>query len=345
MKHVDMLHHWSWTAPVEAIMLDDGLINSTWRLDGPSGPVAVLQRLNTSIFRASVHEDIAGITAQLDRAGVGVPRLLPTTTGELWVDEGEEVWRCLSHVGSHTIHRVHDLAEAIDAATLVARFHGALADFEWDFHHIRPGAHDTDKHMATLRQALAEHGDHRLYDPTAQLAERIFATWDAVRPLVPTDLPTRIIHGDLKISNLRFDGGRAVALVDLDTMAHGTLDVELGDAMRSWCASASENAREVGFDVDIFGAAMTGYAAGTAEWGPTEDEWQAILPGIRRISIELAARFAADALHESYFGWDAANFPAAGEHNLLRAQGQASMSASVAHAQSDAEQRLRQARR
>ena len=31
---------------------------------------------------------------------------------------------------------------------------------------------------------------------------------------------------------------------------------------------------------------------------------------------------AADAIFESYFGWDRARFPAAGEHNLLRARGQ-----------------------
>ena len=36
----------------------------------------------------------------------------------------------------------------------------------------------------------------------------------------------------------------------------------------------------------------------------------------------LTARFAADALRERYFGWNRERFPAAGEHNLLRAQGQ-----------------------
>ena len=33
-------------------------------------------------------------------------------------------------------------------------------------------------------------------------------------------------------------------------------------------------------------------------------------------------RFAADALRESYFGWDSQRFARAGEHNLVSARGQ-----------------------
>jgi hypothetical protein len=54
------------------------------------------------------------------------------------------------------------------------------------------------------------------------------------------------------------------------------------------------------FDLDLFAAAMEGYTAGAR--GVTADEWGAIVPGIERICWELAARFAGDALAESYFG-------------------------------------------
>ena len=47
--------------------------------------------------------------------------------------------------------------------------------------------------------------------------------------------------------------------------------------------------------------------------------------GVEWVSLELAARFAADALAESYFGWNAARFPGRGEHNLVRARGQWSL--------------------
>jgi hypothetical protein len=54
----------------------------------------------------------------------------------------------------------------------------------------------------------------------------------------------------------------------------------------------------------------------------TEAERRALLAGVEWISLELASRFAADALLESYFGWDARRFPGRGEHNLVRARGQ-----------------------
>ena len=57
----------------------------------------------------------------------------------------------------------------------------------------------------------------------------------------------------------------------------------------------------------------------------TTDERRALLLGVEWVSLELAARFAADALRESYFGWDAARFPGRGEHNLVRARGQWSL--------------------
>ena len=38
------------------------------------------------------------------------------------------------------------------------------------------------------------------------------------------------------------------------------------------------------------------------------------------ICLELAARFANDALHESYFGWNNAQFASRSEHNLIDAE-------------------------
>jgi len=34
--------------------------------------------------------------------------------------------------------------------------------------------------------------------------------------------------------------------------------------------------------------------------------------------LELSARFLADALYESYFGWEPERYPGRGEHNLTR---------------------------
>lgn len=337
----DVLEQWEWPGPATVRPAESGLINDSWVVVVDDAPIAVLQRLNTDVFVPEVHEDIEAITARLAARDVPTPRLRPTRDGDLWhtADDGT-VWRVLSRVGSTTVHTLRDPRRARSAGALVARVHAALAGFECEFRSVREGAHDTEAHLARLREAVLAHPEHRLHDEVAPLADRILARWE--RWEGPTDLPRRIIHGDLKISNVRFEGTEAVALIDLDTFQWGTLDAELGDAFRSWCNPGSEADPAARFDLRIFEAAIEGYAQ-HAE-GVTETEWASIVPGIERIALELAARFARDALEERYFGWDEASWPARGEHCLARAQGQFGLARTVAHAAPHAERKLQRAR-
>jgi len=137
----------------------------------------------------------------------------------------------------------------------------------------------------------------------------------------PPQLPRRLIHGDLKVSNLLFDGDAVCGVIDLDTMGWSSLDIELGDAMRSWCNPGREDDPQPQFDVGLFAAAMQGYMPVVGPWLQPA-EVAALVPAVQRIALELAARFACDALNESYFGWDASRFASRGEHNLVRARNQ-----------------------
>ncbi|MEZ4236893.1 MAG: aminoglycoside phosphotransferase family protein [Myxococcota bacterium] len=266
-----------------------------------------------------------------------------TRAGQLWHEApGGGVFRVLTPVGARTVHKLTDPADARAAAALVARFHAAVRDLDWDFRMVRPGVHDTAAHYQRLRDALAAHPGHRLYDQVAPLAERILAGWS---PSDVAPLPARVLHGDLKISNVRFeDGPVAIALIDLDTFQRGTLDIELGDAMRSWCNPLPEDRTDATFDLDLFAAAMRGYAEGAGADGPSDAEWSAIVPGIQRVAWELASRFAMDALAESYFGFDP-KYGGRGEHNLLRARGQAAVAEAVAARADEAQEAVAAARR
>ncbi len=318
---------WIWPPGARPVDVDKGLINETVGIAVGERVVAILQRLNTDIFGAELHHDIDAITRHLASSGLPTPRLVPTATGPLWhTAEDDSVWRVLTPVGDRTVHKIADRSDATEAAALVARFHAVTAGLDHTFHFSRPGAHDTNAHFDRLRTALMLHRSHRLYRDVAALADGLIDAWDAWSGPTEDDLPTRIIHGDLKISNVRFTGSDATALIDLDTLAKGTIDIELGDAMRSWCNPASENTAETTFDLGIFEAAMQGYSRVPDVL--TDTEWDAIVAGTERICIELAARFAWDALEESYFGFDPA-YGGHGEHSLLRARGQASLAASV----------------
>jgi Ser/Thr protein kinase RdoA (MazF antagonist) len=150
-----------------------------------------------------------------------------------------------------------------------------------------------------------------------------------VLPPLPA-LPPRLCHGDLKLNNVLFAGEtppaseQALCLIDLDTVGPMPLAYELGDAWRSWCNVSGEDATAASIDLEVFRASFAGYASGIGR-DLTRAERQALLGGVEWISLELASRFAADALVENYFGWDARRFPGRGEHNLVRARGQFSL--------------------
>lgn len=309
------------TTPIEI-----GLINHT-RLVVRGDERFILQRLHP-IFRGEVNGDIATITAHLAERGVPTPRVVPTEDGALWVDAEDGVWRVLTHLPGRVLEAVSDATCLRSAAGLVARFHAALEGFEHEFAFRRDGVHDTARHLAHLRATLKSHREHRAFESTVPVAEAIIALGASLPDL--SGLPTRIVHGDLKITNVLFEEESAVAsaLIDLDTLAHGTLATELGDALRSWCNATSESDVDARFDAELFEASVEGYAEAAGDRLRPE-ELAAIVPGAQTISLELAARFCADALEERYFGWDEARYASRGAHNFARARSQLSLARSI----------------
>jgi Ser/Thr protein kinase RdoA (MazF antagonist) len=305
--------------------LGSGLINQTFVVEA-GGQRFVLQRL-APIFSPAINHNIVAVTCALAAAGLQTPRLVPALDGRPWLDLGEEggVWRLQTFVDGVSFDKVQSPTQAKAAGELVAGFHRALDGLDHAFVGLREGVHDTAKHLARLHESLALQPHHRLMGKVAPLADGIFRRAEALDPL--PDLPTRVCHGDLKLNNILFAGERAplsetaICLIDLDTVAPMSLAHELGDAWRSWCNLSGEDTTGARIDLDVFAASFQGYAT-TIGRTLTAQERQALLGSVEWISLELASRFAADALDESYFGWDPQRFPGRGEHNLVRGQGQ-----------------------
>ena len=314
---------------VRAAPLGDGLINDTFAVDSDTGGF-VLQRVHP-VFTPGVHDNIAAVTARLVERGIPTPVLLATREGGLCAELSDGVWRVMTRMPGLSFAAVGSPAQARNAAAILARFHGALADLPHGFVGMRVGVHDTPAHLAALAQAVSIHSGHRLHADVARLAAEIHARAVTLPEL--GSLPDRILHGDPKFSNVLFAGPgpqsslRPVCLVDLDTVGPGPLHLELGDMWRSWCNLRGEDERNAAFDLAVFEASLAGYASACP--APTPTEREALTYGLEWITLELAARFAADALHERYFGWDPARFAARGEHNLVRALGQWSLHGQV----------------
>jgi len=310
--------------------LRSGLIHQSFRLQSGAREY-LLQRVNP-IFGAGVHENVRRVTEWLACKGLETPRLVATAEGLASADLGAEGrFRMMRFVPGQTFETCTSPAQARAAGGLVARFHSALADFDAPLAPLGFSLHDTAQHLADLEAALRARQDHPLYAQVAPLAREILE--DAARWDVQEGMPMRLVHADLKFNNVLFapatgapdDVPRACCLIDLDTLCRLPLWVELGDAWRSWCNRQGEDSAEAQLDLGLFEAAARGYLD-ALEMELLPRERRALAQGIERVALELAARFATDALEERYFAWDPARFGSAGEHNLLRARGQLSLS-------------------
>ncbi|MGH7591328.1 MAG: phosphotransferase, partial [Gemmatimonadales bacterium] len=114
-------------------------------------------------------------------------------------------------------------------------------------------------------------------------------------------VPVRVTHNDAKIANVLFEAssGRAMAVVDLDTVMPGSALHDFGDLVRSSVSATAEDETDLALvDVRIpwFRALVTGYLS---EAGSvlTPDERRLLVFAGRLITLEQAVRFLTDYLN------------------------------------------------
>ncbi len=313
---------WPVLASPRLTSLSGGLLHRTWAVDDDEGAF-ILQRV-ADAFSPAVHENVEAVTAHLAARGEPTPTLLRTVEGELlWRDGGAD-HRLMTRLPGRAFETCPSPDAARSAAAVMARFHTALADFDAPLAELGFAYREPDVSFDALDAAVARHRDHPMHAEVAAMARRVEEARAGWPPL--GDLPVRVIHGDLKFSNVLFvadASGRDVAhaLVDLDTVLRRPLYHDLGDAWRSWCNGRPEDDPEARLDLAIFEAAALGYLEALG-FSPTEPERRSFELALQRVALELAARFATDALEERWFGWDESRFARSAEHQILRARGQ-----------------------
>lgn len=311
-----------------------GLMHGTWLIDADAGRF-VLQRLHHKLATPEILGDYVAVTEHLARKGVPAPQLVRTLEGALVAAHEDRLWRLATFVPGETRDLVQSPSQAEEGARVLAAFHRAMADIDYTFRSQHP-LHDTEGHLRRLREAAArpELVDHLagIRDEVAEVDAQLGAL------MLPPDLPRRVVHGDPKISNVLFDGDRAVAMLDLDTCARHSVLVDLGDAVRSWCRDGGEDERQR-FHLDRFEAILRGYAAA----GPPIDAAERAHLGRagRMITLELASRFLRDALEDEYFAWDAARYPDRRTHNRARGRAMLYLAQDMASQQAEVDALVR----
>lgn len=298
--------------------ITDGAINETYLVETLGGRF-ILQKMN-KIFSPVVMGNLDLIQPYVTSAAVLVPKGIDTVDGNPYLLNGGEHWyRALKFVPGKTIHDHVTVSQSESAAALVGSFHAALADCTSELATALPNFHNTPHYMERLKTVMWNNQDTTKTETLEPLATKILDLYkDTYVDL--SALPQRVIHADLKISNILFsDEGEAIALIDMDTLMRSSIVVEMGDALRSWCGTAGEDSAEQVFDEAIALAALESYRQ--AAVGITEEEIKLIPYGIGLLALELAARFITDAYEEVYFA-KSTRYDSLYEQNKTRGENQ-----------------------
>ena len=324
---------------VRAERFGSGLINETFLCEfNDRGSVRnfILQHINNSVFKRPglVMENVATVTehlqARLRREGIAdpasvTPALVRTRDGRSHhVDGAGEYWRMFHFIETGEVFDiVRDAVHAREVGRGLGRFQALVADLPpGRLHDTLPGFHHTPIYLGELDEAVRLDGKGRLAGARTEVE---FA--QRRRHLAPllTDLmesgriPIRVVHNDPKVNNVLIDRqtGKALCMLDLDTVKPGIVHFDFGDCVRSAVNPAGEDARDldgVVFDHARYDALREGYLNEASSF-LIQQEIELLPLSVKVITVELGIRFLADHLNgDAYFR------TAVPGHNLHRAR-------------------------
>ncbi len=244
-----------------------------------------------------------------------IPRVISCYDGrDYFIDESGEYWRAITLIASaRSFDRPQNTEHAFEAGTVLAQFHRLLSDMNTDqLRDTLPGFHVTPQYLAQYDKTLAGRG-RQIVNQGAIEVRRLTRFIEQRRDLTTVlqdalengRLTERLIHGDPKVTNIMIDDftGKGTSIVDLDTVKPGLIHYDFGDALRSICNPAGEeaaNLREVYFDLDLCRAFISGYLEIANEFLTTDDK-ALLYDAIRLLAFELGLRFFRDYLEGNVY--------------------------------------------
>ena len=315
-----------------------GLINDTYLAElGDSGSIRkyILQRINRTVFRQPdlVMENVEIVTGHLQerlrQEGVAdpasaTPALVRARDGRSFhVDRSGEYWRMFHFIETGVVFdTVRDIAHAREIGRGLGRFQALVADLPpGRLHDTLPGFHHTPRYLAEL-EALTQAGSaerlHSVQEELAFVRKRRGLAASLTDLMESGALPLRVVHNDPKVNNILIHGrtGKALCMIDLDTVKPGIVHFDFGDCARSSANTAGEDAAPdaVVFDQARYEAFRAGYLDEAGAF-LTQAEIDMLPASVKVITFELGMRFLADHLRgDTYFR------VARRGHNLHRAR-------------------------
>jgi len=320
----------------------NGNINDTYIVTCDTQEKFVLQRINTNVFKYPqlIMKNMRIFTEHVHRRVRTegqiwqTPRVISTRDEHIFfMDEENYFWRAISLINNaQSFDTINNLNHAREVGHALGMFQNLISDLPIEsLADTLEGFHITPRYLQNYDQVFSQNGTHTSpevkYGMQFVEARRAFAhTLENAH--ANGHLPLRPIHGDPKVNNVMIDDttGKAISIVDLDTVKPGLVHYDIGDCMRSGCNPHGEDAEDweaVHFDPEIGAAILEGYLT-EARLFLTEADYAYLFDAIRLIAFELGLRFFTDHLAgDVYFK---VKYPG---HNLQRALVQFKLTESI----------------
>ncbi len=299
--------------------------------------VYILQRINHNVFKnpEELMSNFVAVTAYLRdiiKANGGDPdretlNVIKTKDGKnVYKTEDGEFWRLLTFISdSISYDKVERPEQFYSSAVSFGNFQYLLRDFPAEtLYETIPNFHNTPDRVKKFVEAVEADTCGRAASVKEEI-EFVLSRKDFAQTLEAAHaagkLPLRVTHNDTKLNNILFDekSGKALAVIDLDTIMPGYSVNDFGDSIRFGATTALEDEADlskVNFDIELYELYVKGFIEG-AKGGLTEGELEMLPIGAIMMTYECGTRFLTDYLSgDTYFKTSRPG------HNLDRARNQ-----------------------
>jgi Ser/Thr protein kinase RdoA (MazF antagonist) len=300
----------------------------------------MLQRINHFVFKnpEKLMDNINRVLIHIRKRIVDdggnpmreVLTIIPARDGEcFYKSPGGNYWRAYIYLEDATTYQIVEKPEHLYSAGLAfGRFQHLLSDFPAnELYETIPDFHNTIKRFEKFERVLEEDKFNRAENAAAEIEFVLERKEDASRLINlcnAGELPIRVTHNDTKFNNVMIDikTGKAMCVIDLDTVMPGLSLYDFGDAIRSGTNPASEDEKDlnkVKMDLGLYEQFTRGFLeAGASFLTPQEIENMPFAAKI--MTFEVGMRFLTDYLEgDVYFKTHREG------HNLDRARTQFKM--------------------
>ncbi len=312
-----------------------GHINDTFLVEtqGENGRFrAILQAVNTLVFpnTQGLIENIDKVTSYLRRDEPDPRRvmvLIEEKDGSKWHrDAAGRCWRMYAFIeNSLCLQQPRNEEDFFQCAVAFGDFQRRLSDFPVkELCETIKDFHNTPKRYDNLCKAVEKDAVCRKATVSAEIRfyqERASFYGLLLQKNREGRLPLRVTHNDTKCNNVMLDEktGKALCVIDLDTVMPGFSVNDFGDAIRFGANTAAEDETDlsaVRLDIDLFRSYTAGYLQG-CDGRLTKEEIMLLPEGAKMMTLECGMRFLTDYLEgDRYFK------TAYAEHNLVRCRTQ-----------------------